>query len=63
MRAMYWINVLLVLSAMPLVGWLTYGFVDSIQRNDSRGIQIWLSVTGFLVAILVVLVIAGAISL
>jgi hypothetical protein len=55
-RQVYWIDLLLLISAIPLVGWVVYGFIDAIQRNDGRGIQIWLGislVTAFFVGLLV----------
>lgn len=59
---MYWIDLLIVLSAIPLLGWLGYGFVDSIQHNDSKGLAVWSGVAGFTAAILLILAVAGVIS-
>jgi hypothetical protein len=59
---MYWIDVLLLAGAVPLLGWLAYGFSDSIQHNDARGLFVWCGVAGFVVAVLAVLYIAGVIS-
>lgn len=60
---MYWIDLLIYASAIPLIGWLGYGFVDSIQHNDTRGLMVWGSVVAFTVAILAALLVAGAISI
>jgi hypothetical protein len=60
---MYWIDLLIYASAIPLIGWLGYGFVDSIQHNDTRGLVVWGGVVTFTVAILAALLVAGAISI
>jgi RsiW-degrading membrane proteinase PrsW (M82 family) len=53
---MYWIDILLLLSFASLLGWLGYGFVDSVQRNDSRTLMMWTSVTGAVIVIVALLV-------
>lgn len=59
---MYWIDVLLLVGALPLLGWLGYGFSTSIQQNDTRGLMVWSAVAGFVAVVLVALYVAGAVS-
>jgi len=60
---MYWIDLLIFFSALPLIGWLAYGFVDSIQHNDGRGIQVYLAIGASGVVILAILVLVGWLSI
>lgn len=50
---MYWIDVLLLVSAASLLGWLMYSLIDSIRRNDTRGL-----VNGICLAAAIALIVA-----